>query len=140
MESESGFNLGRSAEISRDEVKFFKFIEKTRNRFCDVFSQLLRVQLILKGIIKQEDWDGFYREFRYIFNEDSYFTELKQTEVMKERLDILSQLDEYIGRYYSVDWVRKNVLRQTEEEIRELDTQMTKEKALEPQEEETGDF
>ena len=140
MESESGFNLGRSAEISRDEVKFFKFIEKTRNRFCDVFSQLLRVQLILKGIIKQEDWDGFYREFRYIFNEDSYFTELKQTEVMKERLDILSQLDEYIGRYYSVDWVRKNVLRQTEEEIRELDTQMNKEKALEPQEEETGDF
>ena len=98
------------------------------------------MQLILKGIIKQEDWDGFYREFRYIFNEDSYFTELKQTEVMKERLDILSQLDEYIGRYYSADWVRKNVLRQTEEEIRELDTQMNKEKALEPQEEETGDF
>ena len=140
MESDSGFNLGRSAEISRDEVKFFKFIEKIRNRFCDMFAQLIKTQLILKGIIKQEDWDRIYQDFRYIFNEDSYFTELKQTELMKERLDILSQLDEYIGRYYSVDWVRKNVLRQTEEEIREIDTQMNKEKALEPPEEETGDF
>lgn len=140
MESDSGFNLGRSAEISRDEVKFFKFIEKIRNRFCDIFAQLIKTQLILKGIIKQEDWDRIYQDFRYIFNEDSYFTELKQTELMKERLDILSQLDEYIGRYYSVDWVRKNVLRQTEEEIREIDTQMNKEKALEPPEEETGDF
>ena len=128
MEAENGFNMGRSAEITRDEVKFYKFIEKLRLRFSDLFSQLLRVQLILKGIMSEDDWKKISTEVKFIFNQDSYFSELKQTEIMKDRLDLLSQLDEYIGRYYSVDWVRKNILQQSEEEISQIDQQMEQEK------------
>ena len=142
MESESGFNMGRSAEITRDEVKFYKFIEKLRLRFSDIFLQLLRVQLILKGVMSESDWDKLSPDIRFIFNQDSYFTELKQTEIFKDRLDILTQMDEYIGKYYSIEWIRKNVLQQSEEEIQQIDSQIEKEgSALESEENtEEGEF
>ena len=136
MESDSGFNMGRSAEITRDEVKFFKFIEKIRSRFSDLFLQLLRVQAITKGIMSEEDWNNIIVDVRFEFNKDSYFTELKETEILKERVDILTQLDEYIGKYYSTAWVRKNILRQNEEEMKLIDEQIEKESAIEPPEEE----
>ena len=137
MESDTGFNMGRSAEITRDEVKFFKFIEKIRSRFTDLLVQLLRIQAIIKGIMTQEDWEKIIVDIRFDFNKDSYFTELKETEILKERIDILTQLDEYIGRYYSVDWVRKNILRQSEEDIKLIDSQIEKENMVaEPEEEE----
>ena len=127
MEAENGFNMGRSAEITRDEVKFYKFIEKLRMRFADMFLQLLRVQLILKGVMSQDDWDRLSPDIRFTFNQDSYFSELKQTEIMKDRLDILAQMEDYVGKYYSTDWIRKNVLQQSEEEIMMIDQQIQKE-------------
>ena len=139
MEAENGFNMGRSAEITRDEVKFYKFIERLRSRFSDLFVQLLKTQLLLKGIVTEEDWKLFYQDITFKWNEDSYFTELKQSEIMKERFDLLSQVDEYIGRYYSTGWVRKNILNQTEEEIKEMDSQMEQEKSeLVPEMDELG--
>ena len=131
MEPETGFNMGRSAEITRDEVKFFKFIEKLRMRFCEIFSQLLRTQLVLKGIMSESDWNLISPSIRYKFNQDSYFTELKETEIIKERLDILTQMDEYVGKYYSSEWIRKNILRQSEEDINIMDIQIQKEAAAE---------
>jgi nitrite reductase/ring-hydroxylating ferredoxin subunit len=127
METESGFNMGRSAEITRDEVKFFKFIEKLRVRFSDLLLQLLRTQLILKGVMSEDDWKKISSDVRFKYNHDSYFSELKEVEILKERLDIMSQMDEYVGRYYSTEWVRKNVLRQSDEEMRAIDTQIQKE-------------
>jgi len=131
LESENGFNMGRSAEITRDEVKFYKFIERLRTRFSDLFLQLLKTQLFLKGIITEEDWKQVYQDISFKWHEDSYFSELKQTEIMKERLDLLSTVDEYIGRYYSTSWVRKNILNQTEEEIKMIDSQISEEKSAE---------
>ncbi|MAH43714.1 portal protein [archaeon] len=131
MEADNGFNMGRSAEITRDEVKFYKFIERLRTRFSDLFLQLLKTQLFLKGIITEEDWKQVYQDISFKWHEDSYFSELKQTEIMKERLDLLSTVDEYIGRYYSTSWVRKNILNQTEEEIKMIDSQISEEKSAE---------
>jgi len=127
METENGFNMGRSAEITRDEVKFFKFIEKLRMRFSEMFIQLLKIQLLLKGVMTEDDWKKIAPNIRFKYNHDSYFSELKETEILKERLDIMSQMDEYVGKYYSEEWVRKNILRQSDEEIREINTQIQKE-------------
>jgi len=138
MEAENGFNMGRSAEITRDEVKFYKFIEKLRLRFAEMFMQLMRIQLILKGVMSEDDWDQIEPDIRFIFNQDSYFGELKQTEIMKDRLDILAQMDEYVGKYYSEEWIRKNVLHQSEEEILYIDEQIKKEAESLGGEEEMG--
>ena len=135
MESETGFNLGKSTEITRDEVKFSKFIDKLRSKFSDMFIQLLKTQLILKGIITEDDWSKNVQSIYFDYNRDSYFTELKNSEILKERLDILREMDEYTGKYYSKEYVRKNVLHQSELEIEEMDKQIEKEKAEEPQEE-----
>jgi len=129
METENGFNMGRSAEITRDEVKFSKFIDKIRMRFCDIFLQLLKIQLILKGVMTEKDWNLLSPNVRFEFNKDSYFNELKETEIMKERLDVITQLDEYVGKYYSTEWIRKNVLRQSDEDISMIDDQIKKEMA-----------
>ena len=139
MEPDNGFNLGRAAEITRDEVKFFKFIEKLRSRFTDLFIQLLRIQVVLKGIMTEDDWKIIVPDIRYKFNKDSYFSELKETEIMKERLDMLNQVDEFVGKYYSTDWVRKNILRQTEEEIRIMDAEI-KEKGEDEEPEEGEEY
>ncbi len=139
MEPDSGFNMGRSAEITRDEVKFFKFIEKIRSRFTELFMQLLRVQLLLKGVLTEDDWNRISADIRFTFNKDSYFSELKESEIMKERLDMLSQVDDYIGRYFSVEWIRKNILKQSEEEILKIDSQIQQEGSNQQSEEE-GDM
>ena len=128
LEAENGFNMGRSAEITRDELKFFKFIDRLRNRFSDLFNQLLRTQLVLKGIITEEDLVNIKENVTYRWLKDSYFSELKEGEILKERLDMLSQVNEYIGKYYSIEWVRKNILRQSEEDVKLIDGQMKTEK------------
>jgi len=127
LEAENGFNMGRSAEITRDEVKFSKFVDRLRMRFSELFLRLLRSQLILKGIIKQEDWDKIYQNIAFKFKTDSYFQELKENEILKERAEMLRDLDEYIGKYYSIEYIRTRVLHQTEEEIKEIDSQIKQE-------------
>ena len=127
LQENQSFMLGRAQEISRDEVKFTKFVQRLRKRFSEVFMQALKTQLILKGIITKEDWDNMKENILIDFMKDNYFTELKETEVLRERMNTLQLVDPYIGRYYSVNWVRKNILFQTEEEIEEIDTDIKKE-------------
>tara|TARA_R100001082_G_scaffold110758_2_gene91654 strand:+ start:11577 stop:13112 length:1536 start_codon:yes stop_codon:yes gene_type:complete len=128
MEPDSGFNMGRSAEITRDEVKFFKFIEQLRTRFSNIFVSLLKTQLVLKGILTEDDWKNISQDIDFTWTQDSYFSELKETEIMKERLDLLSQMEDYIGRYYSTEWIKKNILRQSQKEIDEMQSQIDNEK------------
>ena len=127
LEQEAQFSLGRSTEISRDEVKFQKFIDRIRKRFSVLFMQLLKTQLMLKGLVNEEEWNELKETISVDFLQDTHFAELKNAEVMRERLATLRELDEYVGRYYSVEWVRKNVLMQTDEEIEEIDKQMKEE-------------
>ena len=130
LEAENGFNMGRSSEITRDEVKFFKFIERLRKKFSELFHNLLKVQLISKGILTEEDWNTTYSESIFFdFTKDSYFSELKENELLKERIDLLQTVDDYIGKYYSIEYIRKNILKQTEEEIKDIDSQIKSETA-----------
>ena len=124
LEQEAQFSLGRSTEISRDEVKFKKFIDRLRKRFSDVFMQALRTQLLLKGIITRADWDEWKESIVFDFIEDNYFSELKQSEMVRERFELLASVDEYVGKYVSNEWVRKNILRQSDEDIEEIDKQI----------------
>jgi len=128
LEQEAQFSLGRSTEISRDEVKFKKFIDRLRKRFSDIFFQLLRTQLILKGIITKADWDEWKEDIAFDYIEDNYFSELKYNEILRERFEMLQTMDEYIGKYVSHAWVRKNILRFSDEEIDEMGKQMEEEK------------
>ena len=128
----TAFNLGRTTEINRDEVKFSKFISRLRQRFSSLFTDILRVQLLLKGIIKEDDWYEIKDAIEYVWTRDSHFAELKQNEILRERLEVLSSLDEYIGKYFSNEWVRKNVLRQSEDEIEEMDKQIKIETGVDP--------
>jgi hypothetical protein len=139
LEQEAQFSLGRSSEITRDEVKFQRFVDKIRQRFSDLFMQVLKTQLILKGIITREDWDWMKEEIGIDFRRDSYFAELKEAEILRERVNTLREIDEYVGKYYSVEWVRKHVLMQNDEEIEEIDQQIDDEKDKYG-DEELGDF
>jgi hypothetical protein len=127
MESEAGFNLGKAAEITRDELKFTKFIQRLRKRFTFVFSDMLKSQLILKGIITIEDWQRIHNHIQYDFLKDGYFAELKEAEIMRERLSLAQEVSPYIGKYYSVDYIRKKVLRQSDEDIIDIDNQIATE-------------
>ncbi len=127
IEGDGGFNLGRSSEILRDEVKFSKFVGRLRKRFSAMFSDMLRSQLLLKNIITPEDWSIMEEHIQYDFLYDNHFTELKEAELQNERLALLTATEPYIGKYYSQDWVRRNVLRQTDEDIKEQDDQIKKE-------------
>ena len=127
IEGDGGFNLGRSSEILRDEVKFSKFVGRLRKRFSAMFSDMLRTQLLLKNIITTEDWNIMEEHIQYDFLYDNHFTELKEAELQNERLALLTATEPYIGKYYSQDWVRRNVLRQTDVEINEQDEQIEKE-------------
>ena len=129
LEQESGFNLGRSTEITRDEVKFKKFLDRLRKRFSDLFLQLLKTQLMLKGIITKEDWLKWKEDIYFDFIEDNYFSELKEAEIIRERFEMLAQMDEYVGKYVSNQWIRKNILRQNDDEIAEIQKQIESEKA-----------
>jgi hypothetical protein len=128
MEQDAQFSLGRASEINREEVKFKKFIDKLRNRFSDLFVQLLRTQLILKGIITSQDWDSWKEDINFDFIEDNYFAELKESEMIRERFEMLASLDEYVGKYISNEWVRKNILKFSDEDIEEIGKQIKNEK------------
>ena len=127
IEGDGGFNLGRSSEILRDEVKFSKFVGRLRKRFSAMFSDMLKTQLLLKNVITTEDWNIMEEHIQYDFLYDNHFTELKEAELQNERLALLTATEPYIGKYYSNDWVRRNVLRQTDVEISEQDAQIEKE-------------
>ena len=127
LESSSGFNLGRASEITRDELKFTKFVQRLRKKFTELFNDLLRTQLILKGIINEDDWNVVRDSVMYDFLQDGHFAELKNTEMMRERLQLASEMRDYIGKYYSLKYVRKNILKQNEREIEDMDNQIKKE-------------
>jgi hypothetical protein len=124
MADQSGFNLGRSVEITREEVKFYKFVERLRHQFSKMFLDFLRVQLILKGVMTEEDWHELKTEIKFVFNTDNYFWDLKESEILAERMKMLSFVDPYVGKYFSSEYVRRNVLKQTEEEMKAMDKQM----------------
>ena len=128
LESQTGFTIGRSSEISRDELKFAKFIEKLRNKFADLFDQAMRVQCVLKGICTDEEYTEFKEHIYYDFIKDNNFSELKEAELMKERLGLLQQVEPYTGRYYSMNWIRRNVLRLNDDELRIIDQEIEKER------------
>ena len=127
LESNSGFNLGRASEITRDELKFTKFVQRLRKKFTELFNDILRTQLVLKGIINEEDWQGVRDSITYDFLQDGHFAELKNTELMRERLQLANEMRDYIGKFYSVEYVRKNILKQNAREIEEIDNQIKKE-------------
>ena len=125
--ADGGFNLGRSSEILRDELKFAKFVGRLRKRFANMFSDMLRTQLILKNIVTPEDWEKISEHIQYDFLYDNQFAELKESELMNERLGLLATIEPYIGKYYSNDYVRRRILRQTDTEILEIDEQIEQE-------------
>ncbi len=127
MESENGFNLGRAAEITRDELKFTKFVQRLRKRFTQLFHDILKTQLVLKGIITIEDWARLKEHIQYDYLKDGYFSELKSAEILRERLNLANEVSPYIGKYFSVEYIRKNVLRQSDEDIIDIDNQIRKE-------------
>jgi len=127
LESESTFNLGRAAEITRDEVKFQKFVTRLRKKFSELFHDLLKTQLVLKGIISIEEWDEMSEHIQYDFVADNYFSELKEKEILTERLNLVSAMDPYAGKYFSIDYIRRQILRQTDAEMEEIDKQIEKE-------------
>ena len=127
LEPETGMTLGRATEINRDEVKFQKFIGRLRMRFSILFDSALEKQLVLKGHMTPEEWDEVKRDIKYDFKQDNYFTELKENEILTERINTVNLLDPFVGKYFSEDWVKRNVLKQSEDEINRLDKEMSKE-------------
>ena len=124
LEAEQNFSLGRSTEITRDELKFTKFVGKLRKKFSVIFNDLLRTQLILTGVIAEEEWKSMSEHIQFDFLQDNNFTELKNAELLKERLEMLSQVENYVGTYFSKEWVKKNVLHLTDDEIGEMQKQI----------------
>ena len=127
LETSAGFNIGRASEITRDELKFTKFVQRLRKKFTELFNDILRTQLILKGIINEDDWYTMRDTIQYDFLQDGHFAELKQTEMLRERLALANEMRDYIGKFYSVQYVRKNVLKQNDREIEDMDIQIKKE-------------
>jgi hypothetical protein len=121
LQPDSGFSIGRSQETSRDEIKFFKFITRLRSKFSGLFIQLLKIQCISKGIISLEDWDKIENQILVAFANDNHFAELKDSDILQGRLSTLQAIDPYVGKYYSVNWVRKHVLKQSDEDIELID-------------------
>lgn len=133
LEPEGTFSMGRQGEITRDEVKFAKFTERLRSRFCHLFDNLLEIQLVLTGVITREEWKDFKNDIKYDFQRDNYYAEIKEQEMVNSRLGILGIVDAYVGKYYSVEWIRKNVLKQNDDEIAEIDKQIAAEEAAAPE-------
>jgi hypothetical protein len=136
LETETAFAIGRATEISRDEVKFSRFVDRLRLKFSRLFDDVLRTQLILKNIVSEEDWIKSKEYISYDFQKDGHFVELKDAEILRERVNTLEQLDQFVGKYYSQSWIRKNVLRQSEAEIRDIDKEIEADKAAGGDEEE----
>ncbi len=130
LEPAQGFSIGRSSEVTRDELKFAKFVDRLRNKFSEIFNQTLRVQCVLKGICTADEWDQFKEHIYYNFIKDNNFAELKEAELMKERLGLLGAVDPYTGRYFSQAWIQRNVLRLTDDEIKEMQSEIDEEKEI----------
>jgi len=128
LEPNQGFSIGRVAEVTRDELKFTKFVDRLRSKFSNVFDQALRVQCVLKGICTAEEWDDFKEQIFYDFIKDNNFSELKDAELMKERLTLLGAVDPYTGRYFSQAWIQRNVLRLNDDEIVSMQKEIDEEK------------
>jgi hypothetical protein len=128
LEQEAQFSLGRSSEISREELKFHKFIARLRKKFSTLFMDLLRTQLVLKGIFTDEEWEDIRQNVSIDYLEDNHFTELKEAEIFRDRVATLREVDEYVGKYFSIEWIRHNVLHQTEEDVKIIDKAMEAEK------------
>ena len=129
LEQEAQFTLGRSSEITRDEVKFKKFIDRLRKRFSDLFMQLIKTQLLLKGIITNDDWETWKESIGFNYQEDNYFSELKEAEMVEARFGLLSSVESYIGKYLSHEYVAKKILRFTEDEMKDMEDQIKAETA-----------
>ena len=128
MKEQQGFSIGRSTEISRDEVKFNKFVVRLRKKFTVLFKEALRVQLIAKKIITPEEWDDLSTFMRFNFLEDNHFSELKDAEILQQRLQMLQAADPYIGKYYSIEWARRHILKQPDDVIELIDKQIANER------------
>ena len=127
LEASTGFNLGRSTEITRDELKFTKFVQRLRKKFTEVFNDILRTQLVLKAVITDEDWHIVRDHLQYDFLQDGHFAELKDSELLLERVRLADSVREYVGKYFSVEYVRKKILRQNDREIEDINNQIRKE-------------
>ena len=130
LEQNQGFSLGRTTEITRDEIKFNKFIERLRNKFATLFDDIMRVQLVMKRVCTEEEWRDFKEDIWYDYKKDNNFDELKEAELLNVRIDTLTKLDPFVGKYYSIEWVRKNVLQQSDEDMEEINAQMENENAV----------
>ena len=134
LEPQGGFSLGRSTEITREEVKFNKFITRLRKKFSNLLIDALRIQLIAKGIIRDEDWTIIKSDIFLDFQKDNYFSELKESEILNQRISTLMQISPFVGTYYSIEWVQKNVLMQSEEDIKEIAIQNKENPPIVPEE------
>jgi hypothetical protein len=139
LEQESSFTIGRASEISREEVKFQKFVDRLRKRFSRMLIEALRIQLVLKGVITEQDWNSIEEKINIDFAEDNYFSELKEFEILRERLEMAQQMEDLVGKYVSNKYVRQTVLKQSEEDIARLDQEVEDEKPEEGEEGEEED-
>ena len=124
--------LGRSTEVTRDEVKFAKFVQRLRNKFSQLFDHALKIQCVLKGICSSEEWDEFREEIYYDYIKDNNFTELRDAELLRERVNTATMMEPFIGRYFSSTWVKKNVLQMTDEEIQKMQKEIEEEGPVTP--------
>ena len=132
LEPATGFSMGRSTEITRDELKFTKFVQRLRKKFTELFNDFLKTQLVLKGVISIEDWPVIQANIQYDFLQDGHFAELKESEMLKERVALADGLEKYVGKYFSQEYIRKFVFKQSEKEIKDIDKQISKEGPYEP--------
>ena len=135
LETENNFSLGRTNEITRDELKFQKFIDRLRMRFAHLFYGILKKQLILKGVCTEEDWENWKNDITLDFIRDNHFTELRDMEILKERVQVLDMVQNYVGEYYSKEWVQRNVLMLSEEDIKDMKKEIEVENEEAPEEE-----
>jgi hypothetical protein len=139
LETESGFSMGRGAEISRDEVKFTKFVQKLRNKFNTLFNDLLRTQLILKGVIAEEDWSSVKENLSYSYMKDGHYAEMRDMDLLRDRMDMLNTMEPFIGNWFSKQYVQKQVFRMSDDEIESMQQQIEQETPEEPPEGEEGE-
>jgi len=132
LEAENGFSMGRASEITRDELKFTKFVQRIRKKFTPLFTDLLKTNLLLKGIIAPEDWPRMQEHIQYDFMEDGHFAELKDAELLNDRIQTLDSIQSYIGTFFSKEYVLKKVLNMTDAEVEEMRAQMKKELDTDP--------
>jgi len=129
LEQEAQFSLGRATEINRDEVKFQKFVDRLRKKFSSLFISILKKQLLLKGVCTELDWEGWKSDINVDFLRDNHFAELKESEILRERLQTMDQVSQYVGEYFSREWVMKNVMRFGDEDIEDMAKQVEAENA-----------